>query len=85
MSLFKFALENVSRIDYVYANAGISETPYLPHTSSEKIEWVKPNVAAINVNLIGAMYTCQAAAQVFRTQPIIDGFRGKIIVTVSIL
>lgn len=82
--LFKRSLEDVKRIDYVFANAGILESTYLPHTSSEKVEWIKPDVSTIDVNVTGALYTCHLAAQVFRTQPIIDGFRGKALVTASV-
>ena len=38
----------------------------------------------MDVNLTGALYTISAATQMFRTQPVLDGFRGKIVVTASL-
>jgi len=82
--LFKTALEQVKRIDYVFANAGILESTYLPYTSYEKIEWTQPNLSTLDVNITGVLYTSHLAAQVFRTQPIVEGFRGKIVITASV-
>jgi len=84
VDLFKATLEDVKRIDYVFANAGVLESTFIGHTSAEKVEWVEPNMMTINVNVLGALYTCQLATQVFRTQTIVDGFRGKMVVTASV-
>lgn len=84
VQLFKLALEDVKRIDYVFANAGILESMYLGYTPAEKVEFVEPDLTTINVNVIGALYTCQLATQVFRTQDLVEGFRGKIVVTASV-
>lgn len=85
VELFKFTLANVNRIDYVFPNAGIAESNYLSPTSTTEMQYVKPNLATIDVDLIGVLYTTSLAVQAFRIQPIIDGFRGKIVVTASIM
>lgn len=84
VQLFNSALVEVKRIDYVFANAGVLESTFLAHTSSENVEYVEPNMTTINTNVVGALYTCQLAAQVFRTQPLVEGFRGKIVITGSV-
>ncbi len=84
VELFKFAIEKLNRIDYVFANAGIRETPFLEYTSPKQVKFVKPDLKAIEVNLVGALYTSNLAAQIFRTQRVVDGFRGKIIFTASV-
>lgn len=84
VELFKFAIEKLKRIDYVFANAGIRETPFLEYTSPKQVKFVKPDLKAIEVNLVGALYTSNLAAQIFRTQRVVDGFRGKIIFTASV-
>jgi NAD(P)-dependent dehydrogenase (short-subunit alcohol dehydrogenase family) len=78
------ALEKVKRIDYVFANAGVLESTYLGYTPAEKVEFVEPDMTTINVNVTGALFTCQLAAQVFRTQELVEGFRGKMVVTASV-
>ncbi|KAF8317873.1 NAD(P)-binding protein [Clavulina sp. PMI_390] len=87
--LFRTTMSNplTPRIDYVYANAGLYETAYLPpmtSSSPDAIDWSKPALKAFEVNSISVLYTCQLAAQVMRTQSIVNGFRGKIIATASI-
>lgn len=85
MSLFKSALSSVKRLDFVFANAGMGESAYLPSGVSSPGDWVEPNLATINVNVIGVLYTTNLAVQVFKAQPVVDGFRGKVIVTGSIM
>lgn len=84
VELFKFAIEKLKRIDYVFANAGILETTFLGHTSPKYVEFVKPDLRTIDVDLVGALYTSNLATQVFRTQDVVDGFRGKIVFTASV-
>ncbi|KAF8336383.1 uncharacterized protein EI90DRAFT_2911538 [Cantharellus anzutake] len=84
VGLFKFAIEKLKRVDYVFANAGIVETTFLAYTSPTQVEFTKPDLRTIDVNLVGALYTSNLAAQVFRTQEVVDGFRGKIILTGSV-
>jgi len=82
--LFKVILQYVNRLDYVFANAGVLESTFLGHTSSEEVEFVEPDMSAITINVFGALYTCQLAAQVFRTQSLVEGFRGKMVITASV-
>jgi len=84
VALFKFATNKLGRIDYVFPNAGIIESTYLAHTPAETIPYVKPDLSTIDINLKGVLYTSQLAVQVFRTQPIVDGFRGQIVATASL-
>lgn len=89
VSLFRSALRSVKRLDYVFANAGLLESTFLPHTPSSfstegEVEFVAPDMSTINVNTIGALYTSHLAAQVFRTQEVVDGVRGRIVVTASV-
>ena len=94
VDFFKEALKQVptGRIDYVFPNAGIAESTYLadpdPGTAEgglPKLEtFVKPDLLTIDVNLNGVLYTTSLATQLFRTQPLVDGFRGKIVITTSI-
>jgi len=84
VELFKFAVLSLKRIDYVFANAGILESTFLTQTSSSVVEYVKPDMTTLRTNLDGVLYTSNAAVQVFRTQEIVQGFRGKIVVTASV-
>ncbi|KAF9511063.1 hypothetical protein BS47DRAFT_1319298 [Hydnum rufescens UP504] len=84
VDLFKVAVKSLKRIDYVVANAGILESRFLAHTSPSAVEYVKPDLTTLNINLIGVIYTSHIAAQTFRTQEIVQGFRGQIVVTASV-
>ncbi|KAF8314428.1 NAD(P)-binding protein [Clavulina sp. PMI_390] len=89
VSLFRFIINqpHTPRIDYVFANAGLFETPFLPpmtSTSLDGVDWSEPPMKGFEVNAKGVMYTSQLAAQIMRTQSLVDGFRGKIIVTASV-
>lgn len=83
-----------NRIDYVFANAGISQmtdmrqnNPSHFATNSTLVEDLAtspPNLSVINVNLTGVLYTVYLALAYFRRQePDVDGWRGKIIATGS--
>lgn len=87
VSLFKSALSNVKRLDFVFANAGMGESAYLPTGSSVSSpgDWVEPNISTININVIGVLYTTNLAVQVFKAQEKVGGVRGKVIVTASII
>ena len=85
VDLFKFILATFKRLDYVFANAGIFESPFLASTSSKEVTFVKPDLKTLDVNNKGAFYTSSLAVQVFRTQEIVDGFRGKLVVTGSVV
>lgn len=83
-----------NRIDYVFANAGISQMTDMRQSdpnhfatsaaSVEDIAKAPPNLAVIDVNLTGVLYTVYLALAYFRTQePDENGWRGKIIATGS--
>lgn len=82
------------RIDYVFANAGISQMSDMRQsdpnhfatnkTSVDDLASAPPNLAVMNVNLTGVLYTVYLALAYFRRQqPDADGWRGKIIATGS--
>jgi len=84
VELFKYVIEHVDRLDYVFANAGILESTFLGSTSSSTFEYKKPDMSTVTINLHGVLYSSTLAAQVFRTQPLVNGFRGKIVATASV-
>lgn len=74
---FEIAVERLGRVDYVFPIAGITEKPWNPKQPNGS-GFVKPNLAVLNVNASGALYTCSLAIQQFRTQESGKyGFRGK--------
>lgn len=66
LALFKKALELFGRIDIVVPNAGIVDSDFT-HIDSEG-EPVKPDFAALKINLIGQMYTVKLAMHYMRKQ-----------------
>lgn len=69
----------LGRIDILVNNAGIiRRTEALAYTAAD---WD----ATLQINLNSAFFLAQAAAQVMMTQPIVNGFRGKIIQVASVL
>ncbi|KAJ6507448.1 NAD-P-binding protein [Mycena vitilis] len=85
---FNKATSTFKRIDYVFANAGIAEHPWLPPFNPETAASrpiVKPDLATTDINLTGQLYTAALALQTFERQEIgPSGFRGKLIVTASV-
>jgi NAD(P)-dependent dehydrogenase (short-subunit alcohol dehydrogenase family) len=82
------------RIDYVFANAGISQMtaprqndPTHYAISSKTVEEIAdspPDLSVINVNLTGVLYTVYLALAYFRRQEKDNhGWRGKIVATGS--
>jgi NAD(P)-dependent dehydrogenase (short-subunit alcohol dehydrogenase family) len=70
----------------VFANAGISEAPFIPNTAVAGSTVVKPDFKTIDIDLIGALYTASLAIQHFRLQGVgKNGFRGKLICTSSVM
>lgn len=92
---FKATTESFGpRIDYVFANAGISQMRQLREansshfatnsTSVDDLADSPPDLTVINVNLTGVLYTVYLALAYFRRQePDANGWRGKIIATGS--
>ncbi|KAJ6574544.1 NAD-P-binding protein [Mycena capillaripes] len=88
MAAFQQATNAFRRIDYVFANAGIAEHPWLlpfdPETAASR-PMVKPDLATLDINLTGQLYTAALALQTFERQEIgPSGFRGKLILTASV-
>ncbi|KAJ7466929.1 NAD-P-binding protein [Mycena latifolia] len=85
---FQLATSTFKRIDYVFANAGVAEHPWLPpfdpKTAASR-PFAKPNLATASINLTGQLYTAALALQTFERQEIgPSGFRGKLILTASV-
>lgn len=78
VSAFKEVLvEFGGRVDYVFGIAGIGERTWIPN-DPRGTDFAKPDLAALDVDLNGALYTAALAIQQMRRQePSIDGFRGK--------
>jgi len=85
---FQKASSTFKRIDYVFANAGIAEHPWLPPFDPETAAsrpLVKPDLSTADINLTGQLYTAALALQIFERQEIgPSGFRGKLILTASV-
>ncbi|KAJ7354460.1 NAD-P-binding protein [Mycena albidolilacea] len=88
VAAFQQAKNTFERIDYVFANAGIAEHPWLPPFDPETATsrpLVKPDLATVDINLTGQLYTAALALQTFERQEIgPSGFRGKLILTASV-
>ncbi|KAJ7213140.1 NAD-P-binding protein, partial [Mycena pura] len=85
---FQFAIDTFKRIDYVFANAGVAEHPWLhpfdPATAASR-PFAKPNLTTADINLTGQLHTAALALQTFERQDIgPSGFRGKLIMTASV-
>ncbi|KAM5373448.1 hypothetical protein ACJZ2D_006942 [Fusarium nematophilum] len=80
---FEAAVKGFSRIDYVFAVAGITEIPWLRNRPNAT-EFEKPNLSVLDVNATGVLYTSSLAIQQFRRQePNKYGYRGKIVAVAS--
>lgn len=84
VALFTAAKTLVSRIDYVFVNAGVSFDGLLLHPDNQPAEFVPPTLTVLDINLYGMVYSTNLAVQLLRAQEIVDGFRGKIVVTASL-
>ncbi|EIN06675.1 NAD(P)-binding protein [Punctularia strigosozonata HHB-11173 SS5] len=77
------------RIDYVFANAGIAELPWLPAfdpATAANRPISKPNFATLNIDCTGQLNTAALALQYFeRQEKGVNGFRGKLILTSSVI
>lgn len=74
---FEDAIDQVGRINYVFAVAGIPESSWLPNRP-KATEFEKPNLKVFEVNGTGPLYTSALAIQHFRSQKADNhGYRGK--------
>ncbi|KAH8595060.1 glucose 1-dehydrogenase [Bisporella sp. PMI_857] len=76
---FSQAVAEFGRIDYVYPIAGVGERRWiLPNGEANGFQ--KPDLACIDIDLTGFLYTISLAVQQFRRQEVgPHGFRGKIV------
>ncbi|KAL1906558.1 hypothetical protein Sste5344_007727 [Sporothrix stenoceras] len=81
---FEAAVELLGgRIDYVFAVAGIFDVAWLPNRP-KATTFEKPNLAPIDINATGALYTSSLAIQQFRRQEANKhGFHGKLVIVAS--
>lgn len=85
LSLFTAARTLVPRVDYVFVNAGVSDDGMLLHPDNQpRGTFVPPNIAVLDVNINGAVYSTTLAVQLLRDQEVVNGCRGKIVVTASL-
>lgn len=74
---FEEAVQLLGRIDYIFAVAGIFERPWLSNRPKQP-GFGKPDLAPLDVNGTGALYTTCLAIQQFHRQSLNQhGFRGK--------
>jgi len=88
VAALEVAKETFGRIDYVFANAGIAELPWIPGfdpSTAASRPITKPNLATLNIDLVGQINTAALALQHFeRQEKGANGFRGKLIMTASV-
>lgn len=88
VAAFEAGKETFGRIDYVFANAGIAELPWIPAfdpSTAASRPITKPNLATLNIDLVGQLNTAALALQVFeRQEKGANGYRGKLIMTASV-
>jgi len=83
LAAFEKAVDAFGRIDYVFPIAGIGERKAIKNDPSAK-KFEKPDLATIDVDLNGVLYTSYLAIQQMRRQEKDDsGYRGKIVATAS--
>ncbi|KAH7379076.1 glucose 1-dehydrogenase [Cadophora sp. MPI-SDFR-AT-0126] len=83
---FEKAIEVFERIDYVFPVAGIGEKRALPNRPNATGPFEKPDLAVMDVDGTGMIYTIWLGVQHFRRQKTLNryGFKGKIICVSSI-
>lgn len=77
LAAFETAVKEFGRIDYVFPIAGIGERKTVKRDGSTS-GFQKPDLATLDVDLIGVLYTAYLAIQQMRRQEKdSSGFRGK--------
>lgn len=77
LAAFQKALAEFGRIDYVFAIAGIGERKWIPN-NPETLDFAKPDLSVLDIDLTGVLYTAALAIQQMRRQqPDETGYRGK--------
>ncbi|KAK5172149.1 uncharacterized protein LTR77_003787 [Saxophila tyrrhenica] len=84
LAAFEKAVDAFGRLDYVFPIAGIGERAAIKN-DPKATRFQKPDLAVVDVDLTGVLYTSFLAVQQMRRQEKDkDGFRGKIAVTASV-
>ena len=74
---FEKAVKHFGRIDYVFPIAGIGERKIIKNDPTA-LEFEKPDLSVIDVDLTGVLYTAFLAIQQFRHQDKDEkGYRGR--------
>lgn len=77
LAAFKQALQQFGKIDYVYGIAGVGERTWIPNDPNG-VDFAKPDLKTLDVDLNGVLYTSALAIQQMRRQePDERGIRGK--------
>lgn len=77
LAAFKQVLQQFGRIDYVYGIAGVGERSWTPNDPNG-LEFTKPDLTTLDIDLNGVLYTSALAIQQMRRQdPDERGIRGK--------
>ncbi|TIC17530.1 NAD(P)-binding protein [Wallemia mellicola] len=63
LSLFRYAREVLGRIDIVYANAAVGNSPDYTSDINDEIE---PDLRVVDINVKGVLYTTHLAVKAFR-------------------
>ncbi|KAJ8088881.1 hypothetical protein PM082_014127 [Marasmius tenuissimus] len=90
LAAYEIGVKAFGRVDYFFANAGISERSWIPppsesDTTPDTKPITKPDLTTLEIQLTGNLYTSALALQVFeRQEPNRHGFRGKLVLTASI-
>ncbi|GAM37647.1 short-chain dehydrogenase [Talaromyces pinophilus] len=80
---FKEVVQQQGRVDYVVANAGITEKGDLLAKEAETEEPSKPVLATLDVNLTGVIYSTKLAIHYIRKNGSTSSTKGGIICTAS--
>lgn len=79
---FQKAVDAFGHLDYVFPIAGIGERKAIQN-DPKNMDWQKPDLTVIDVDLIGVLYTAYLAIQQMRRQEKgSDGYRGRSELTV---
>ncbi|KAJ5110040.1 hypothetical protein N7532_002685 [Penicillium argentinense] len=82
-AVFKKIHSEKGRIDIVFANAGITEKGSLLPVKDDSEEPSKPNLATLNVNFVGCVYTVQLAIHYIAKNTTTKSSKGLIVCTAS--
>ncbi|KAJ5242024.1 uncharacterized protein N7469_000351 [Penicillium citrinum] len=82
-AIFEKIYKQQGQIDTVFANAGITEKGSLLPSDVDGEGPMKPELATLNVNLIGCIYTVQLGIYYISKNEVVNGSRGMVVCTAS--